>query len=330
MQSPVVAEKMWKHTGSYRNSPRQNHVDMNGQRVPVSEPFELTGADGRSYSPMFPGDPALPPGERINCHCICQPVVSEDILGLSLEERQRLQQEAIDGMDNEWEKELDAKNRAKAGITPYSSLENFKGKTREEQIQYLGKSKMSLYDAGLIDSDEMLKKVKKSTLQELREDGIFTVGSSALKHSTVGDFSNLRNPKKPAGSGNGGNMTGGGHSQANLAELEKRGIAYRIEKTYDNGVRIGGVANHGEKTKRLDKAGQSWFPENWDSDRIAAAGTFTANRPAIVVTLKNHAGDTIGYQKFQKYDGITIGIFEDADHNPGTIFPDNIQREVDD
>jgi len=67
---------------------------------------------------------------------------------------------------------------------------------------------MSLYDAGLIDSDEMLKKVKKSTLQELREDGIFTVGSSALKHSTVGDFSNLRNPKKPAGSGNGGNMTG--------------------------------------------------------------------------------------------------------------------------
>lgn len=330
MQSPVVAEKMWKHTGSYRNSPRQNHVDMNGQRVPVSEPFELTGADGRSYSPMFPGDPALPPGERINCHCTCQPVVSEDILGLSLEERQRLQQEAIDGMDNEWEKELDAKNRAKAGITPYSSLENFKGKTREEQIQYLGKSKMSLYDAGLIDSDEMLKKVKKSTLQELREDGIFTVGSSALKHSTVGDFSNLRNPKKPAGSGNGGNMTGGGHSQANLAELEKRGIAYRIEKTYDNGVRIGGVANHGEKTKRLDKAGQSWFPENWDSDRIAAAGTFTANRPAIVVTLKNHAGDTIGYQKFQKYDGITIGIFEDADHNPGTIFPDNIQREVDD
>ena len=94
MQSPVVAEKMWKHTGSYRNSPRQNHVDMNGQRVPVSEPFELTGADGRSYSPMFPGDPALPPGERINCHCICQPVVSEDILGLSLEARQRLQQEA--------------------------------------------------------------------------------------------------------------------------------------------------------------------------------------------------------------------------------------------
>lgn len=116
MQSPAVSEKMWRHTGEYRNEPRQNHVDMDGQRVPVGEPFELVGADGGTYNPMYPGDPILPPEERINCHCIEQPVVSEEILGLPLEERQRLQQEAIDDMDDEWEKELDAKNKAKAGI----------------------------------------------------------------------------------------------------------------------------------------------------------------------------------------------------------------------
>lgn len=116
MQSPAVSEKMWRHTGEYRNEPRQNHVDMDGQRVPVGEPFELIGADGGTYNPMYPGDPILPPEERINCHCIEQPVVSEEILGLPLEERQRLQQEAIKDMDDEWEKELDAKNKAKAGI----------------------------------------------------------------------------------------------------------------------------------------------------------------------------------------------------------------------
>ncbi len=116
MQSPAVGEKMWKHTGAYRNEPRQNHVDMDGQRVPVDEVFTLTGADGSVYECMYPRDTSLPPEESINCHCISQPVVSEDILGLSLEERQRLQQEAIDNMDDEWEKELDAKNRAKAGI----------------------------------------------------------------------------------------------------------------------------------------------------------------------------------------------------------------------
>lgn len=116
MQSPAVGEKMWKHTGEYRNEPRQNHVDMDGQRVPVDEPFELVGIDGGTYECMYPRDITLPPEESINCHCICQPVVSEEILGLPLEERQRLQQEAIDDMDDEWEKELDAKNKTKAGI----------------------------------------------------------------------------------------------------------------------------------------------------------------------------------------------------------------------
>ena len=116
MQSPAVSEKMWKHTGEYRNEPRQNHVDMDGQRVPVDEPFELIGADGGTYECMYPRDTILPPEESINCHCICQPVVSEEILGLPLEERQRLQQEAIDEMDEDWERELDAQNRAKAGI----------------------------------------------------------------------------------------------------------------------------------------------------------------------------------------------------------------------
>ena len=86
MQSPSVKEKMWKHTGAYRNDPRQNHVDMNGKRVPVAEPFELTGANGKTYHPMYPRDTILPAGESVNCHCLCQPVVDEDILGMSLEE----------------------------------------------------------------------------------------------------------------------------------------------------------------------------------------------------------------------------------------------------
>ena len=116
MQSPSVKEKMWKHTGAYRNDPRQNHVDMDGKRVPVAEPFELAGTDGHIYHPMYPRDTILPAGESINCHCLCQPVVDEDILGMSLEERKKLQRQAIDEMDDKWERELDARNRAKAGI----------------------------------------------------------------------------------------------------------------------------------------------------------------------------------------------------------------------
>ena len=329
-QSPSTDRKEWRHTGAHKNKPRPNHVEMDGQIVPKDQPFELKGRDGVVYHPMYPRDPILPAGETVNCHCIHRGVAADDALGMSLEERRRLQQKYIEEDDGAWKKELDEENKAKAGITPYSALENFQGKPREKQVRYLGKAKMALYDAGLIDSDEMLKKVKKSTLQELREDGIFTVGSSAARHSTVGDFSNLANPKKPAGGRNGGNMTGGGHSQANLDELSSRGIAYSVEKTYDNGVRIGGVANHTAPEKRLGQSGQSWFPESWDTEKIAAAGTYTANRPALTEELQNDDGDIIGYRKFQKYDGVTVGIFEDADHNIDTVFPDAEQREVGD
>ena len=329
-QSPSTDRKEWRHTGAHKNKPRPNHVDMDGQIVPKDKPFELQGRDGVVYHPMYPRDPILPASETVNCHCIHRGVAADDALGMSLEERRQLQQKYIEEDDGAWKKELDEQNKAKAGITPYSALENFKEKPREKQIKYLGKAKMALYDAGLIDSDEMLRKIKKSTLQELREDGIFTVGSSAARHSTVGDFSNLANPKKPAGGRNGGNMTGGGHSQANLNELSNRGIAYNIEMAYDNGVRIGGVENHTAPEKRLGQSGQSWFPESWDTEKITVAGTYTANRPAITEELRNDAGDIIGYRKFQEYDGVTVGIFEDAEHNIDTIFPDAAQREVGD
>jgi hypothetical protein len=65
---------------------------------------------------MYPRDSILPPGESVNCHCIHRGIVSKDVLGLSLDERKRLQQEAIDADDGAWEKELDARNKAKAGI----------------------------------------------------------------------------------------------------------------------------------------------------------------------------------------------------------------------
>lgn len=116
MQNPCVTKKMWRHTGAYKNQPRENHVEMDGQIVDVYEPFQLIGRDGTVYYPQFPVDPILPPEEAINCHCISQSIVDESILQKSLQERKALQQQAIDEMDDEWERELDAENRARAGI----------------------------------------------------------------------------------------------------------------------------------------------------------------------------------------------------------------------
>lgn len=327
-QSPSTDRKEWRHTGAHKNKPRPNHVDMDGQIVPKDQPFVLKGKDGNTYYPMYPRDPCLPPGESVNCHCIHRGVAADDAIGMSLEERRKLQQKFIEEDDGAWKKQLDEQNKAMAGITPYSALESFKKKPREKQIKYLGKTKMALYDAGLIDSDEMLRKVKKSTLQELREDGIFTVGGPAVKHSTVGDFSNLKNPGKPAGGSNGGRMKGGGHSQASLDELANRGTAYSIEKTYDNGVRIGGVEGHSKKSKILGRTGQSWFPESWDAEKIKVAGVYAANRPARTKKVYNESGEAVCYTFYQEYDGVTVGVIADGEHNISTIFPDGMQREI--
>ena len=116
MQNPAVKEKLWRHTGAHKNMPRENHVAMDGQRVPVDMPFTLVGADGDTYYPMYPVDSSLPPRESINCHCIAQDIIDEEILAMSLEERQALQEKIIAEMDEDWERELDEKNRAKAGI----------------------------------------------------------------------------------------------------------------------------------------------------------------------------------------------------------------------
>ena len=114
MQCAVVEQKEWIHTGSTKNQPRENHVAMNGVTVNKNEPFELIGADGNTYLPMFPRDFCLPASECANCHCLHRAIVSESALGIAPEERRRMQSEYIENADREWEKELDMINYQKA------------------------------------------------------------------------------------------------------------------------------------------------------------------------------------------------------------------------
>lgn len=114
MQSPAVTYKKWRHSGSHKTVARENHIDMDGQLVAKEKPFVLKGANGITYNPMYPMDISLPPSESINCHCIAQDIVDESILGLSLEEREKLQNNAINIDNKKWkeeQKELSRKNK---------------------------------------------------------------------------------------------------------------------------------------------------------------------------------------------------------------------------
>ena len=115
LQTPCIVQKMWRHSGV--GTPRPYHKFMDGMTVDKDKPFELVGADGKTYYPQYPIDSCLPAGEAINCHCITEDIVDEKILGLAVEERQQLRDEALAELDEEWEKEVDAKYRAMVGLS---------------------------------------------------------------------------------------------------------------------------------------------------------------------------------------------------------------------
>lgn len=91
-QSPAVIGKKWRHSGARKNDPRENHVEYDGTTVPVEEEFELPGSGERC---MFPRDSSLSAKERVNCKCVLQPAVDNNILGLSEEEKQKIREETL-------------------------------------------------------------------------------------------------------------------------------------------------------------------------------------------------------------------------------------------
>jgi hypothetical protein len=143
-------------------------------------------------------------------------------------------------------------------------------------------------------------------LTELNDSGIITINSKIIRHSSVGDYIA---PSKTYPSGR---LKSGGHGQDSIAELNLKGINVKLEKTYSNGVRIGGVENHKNPLKQINTTGQSWFPDSWSRDDILCAGTYVANtqRPAT---------GTIAYDA---YNGVRVGIIFDP-KGGGAIFPDN-------
>ncbi|MCY8284905.1 phage head morphogenesis protein [Bacillus inaquosorum] len=95
-QSPAVKKKKWRHSGGKKNNPRENHVDLDGTVIGVEEEFQIPDS---SETCMFPRDPKLSAGERVHCHCVLSPVVDNEILGLSAEEKENIRREVLANME---------------------------------------------------------------------------------------------------------------------------------------------------------------------------------------------------------------------------------------
>ncbi len=73
---PGVMRKQWQATEDERT--RHTHNEADGQTVTFSDPFTVGG-----FSLAFPGDPAGPPQEVINCRCTTYAVFDPEDLNLS-------------------------------------------------------------------------------------------------------------------------------------------------------------------------------------------------------------------------------------------------------
>ena len=326
-QDPECGFKEWVYTWAAKD-PRANHIAMNGQKVEKDKPFSLGGADGGAYAPMFPRDSCLPAGETINCHCIMRPVRDGSTLGMSEDEKAKLRQQILAEEDAKWQAEHARDN-----------IEMIKGLSETDQIRYFGGKKKaepyrSLIRSGVIDTDKKLEdlyyfqksgKREQKSLKQLAESGIYTVDEKAMEHTMIGHKSNIVRSSLPPGGVNGGNIKTGGHSYAALQYLKDNNIPYNIEKTYSNGVMIGGYKGAESSRKKYGKDGQSWFPQSWDETKIRDAGTFVVNRFETVEKIVED-GVHKGYQYLANYDGMTVGVFTDIYRNVETIFPDTQQR----
>lgn len=156
------------------------------------------------------------------------------------------------------------------------------------------------------------------TLKELEDDGIMTVRKSTLDHTTKGVFTKLKNPNKPISLKNGGTPDKGFHSESSFAVLNANGTPGKVTETLPNGVRIGNIELHKDKTKS-ESNGQTWFPKDWTDDDILEAATAVLNKPLSVNNLK-YTGD---YKLHKKTVRIIVYT-----NNPGTIYPDKNNQPI--
>lgn len=91
-QSPAVTHKKWMHSYAKFSKPRENHLELDGTIVGKFDDFIIPGSEERA---QYPRDVRLSPKERINCHCALSPVVEEAIFALSVEEREKIRQQAL-------------------------------------------------------------------------------------------------------------------------------------------------------------------------------------------------------------------------------------------
>ena len=140
-----------------------------------------------------------------------------------------------------------------------------------------------------------------------------SVSDYALVHSNEGTFT------KPMRKNDRLRLKSGGHGQEGMELLDRHGLKYNIVKTYPNGVRIGNIPDHKQKSKQQG-TGQAWFPKSWSEKDIRRAGEHVAG-------LKGNRHPKDGEAVYGTYKGVRVGVIR-TNGKIATVFPDIDQSPV--
>lgn len=142
--------------------------------------------------------------------------------------------------------------------------------------------------------------------------GSSKIHHKALIHSWEGNYT--KNPK----TGKFQKLINGGHGQAAIDFMKKEGLDFEITKTLKNGVRVGNVTDHKNKTKRQGN-NQSWFPKSWTPKDVVKAAEHVSQ-------LKANSHKKDGEIMWGKYKGVWVGV-KKTNGNIATVFPDSNQSD---
>ena len=301
MQNIEVETKTWHHTGP-TNTARPGHLKLDGVTIPKDKPFALVAEKGGVHYCNCPHDDNLPVGEVVNCRCKIEAGTTKDVTSFTDSELKELKDRARKKLDSEWEREFNAKQRKAredAGVLPtvMTPIE-FKNSTKKDIVERFGGARGGglkryyLVKSGVIPENEIGNILyspngKLNSLNYLESSGILTIDNKSIEHVVKGDF------KAPNEHYPNGRLTKGGHSKSSFDECEKMGLGNVVEGEYSNGVKWGSVPTSTTTKKR--KGGHTWFPDDWDDDKIITE----------MYKVKNGKGKIIG-EDIYDVDGIAV------------------------
>jgi hypothetical protein len=131
---------------------------------------------------------------------------------------------------------------------------------------------------------------------------------STITHSTKGFFKIFK------GGGGKPHLSSGGHTSKNLRSISAHHDKYTIQKTFDNGVRLGKVFPAKKEHDRRD-FGHAWFPKNWEDRDVKKAGLSILLHPKFWFKKKGRNIKFVG-----RVDGVNVGVKAD-DGIAKTIYP---------